>query len=161
MYSWKFLFFIALLLEPNSLTIATENPGHLKPFGSQGPHLEVDEVDSLSTIDFFENYVKAKKAVVLRGATQNFPATNLWTDDYLHKKTEDLNDYKFDVETVKKETRNQKMLKMTFTEFLNNYRKKELYMVSDVSSIFLDELNLPQPLQCGHAFKALDKMVKS
>lgn len=156
MYSWKFLFVCALLL--NSFISCEENPGHLKPFGSQGPHLKVDEVDSLSTVDFFENYVTPQKAVVLRGATKQFAATNLWTDEYLHKKTENLNDL-FDVETVKKETRNQKMLQMSFTDFLKSYRTKELYMVSDVASIFMDELNLPQPLQCGHAVKGLDKMV--
>lgn len=156
MHSWTFLFVCAILL--NSSINCKENPGHLKPFGSQGPHLKVNEVDSLSTVDFFENYVSAKQAVVLRGATNQFAATNLWSDDYLFKKTEDFNDL-FDVETVKKETRNQKMLQMTFTDFLKSYRTKELYMVSDVASVFMDELNLPQPLQCGHAVKGLDKMV--
>lgn len=157
MHSWKLLFFCALFF--NSHTNCHKNPGHLKPFGSQGPHLTVDEVNSLSTVEFFEKYVNTKKAVVLRDATKQFAATKLWTDEYLYKKTENLNDYMFDVETVKKETRNQKMLQMTFREFLDSYRKKELYMVSDVSSVFMDELNLPQVLQCGHANKGLDKMV--
>lgn len=157
---YQMIYFSLILLIILSASSADEtNPGHMKPFGLVGPFLKIDESESLSTIDFFNNYVKPKKAIVLRNAAKDWPATKLWNDAYLYEKVNGLENYMFQVETVKKESRDQRYEEMSFQNFLKLYRSKELYMVSDVPNFFLDDFNLPQPLQCEHAHEALDKMV--
>ncbi len=150
------LVFVSLI---QSITAEEINPGHNKPFGSKGPFLKLDETESISTIDFFENYVRPRKALILKKAAMNFPATSLWTDSYLAEITKSYEDYKFDVETVKKETRNQKYNQMSFGDFLKTYQTRELYLVSDLPEFLANDVNLPQPLQCEHAPKSVDKMV--
>lgn len=151
-YTLCLVFFISLL--------EAEKPaGHNQPFGSKGPFLKINEVESLSTLDFFENYVKTKTPVLFRNGAKEFKATKLWTDSYLHDKAEGSEDYQFDVETTKKESRKQKLVRMNFRDFLASYRTNELYVVSYVPEFLMSDLNLPQQLQCEHAVRALDKMV--
>jgi len=79
-------------------------------FGENGPFEEIDVQENLATKPFFDNYVKPKKAVLLKNAFRMSPATYLWTDEYLMKESEGYQYVKYTVETVKKETRNQNIL---------------------------------------------------
>lgn len=90
------------------LCLATETEAG-KRFGGDGPFLTLDQVENLSTQRFFENYVKTKKAVVLKNGCKKFPAYSKWSDTYLFEKAANYDDIKLTVETVKKESRNQKI----------------------------------------------------
>jgi hypothetical protein len=81
-----------------------------KKFGQDGPFVEIDVHDSLATKPFFDNYVKQKKAVLLKNSFRMSPATYLWTDEYLMRESEGYENVKYTVETVKKENRNQNIL---------------------------------------------------
>lgn len=57
-------------------------PGHLKPIGSHVAPLPLDEIDAFpGPVDFFDNYVKASKPVLFKGAAKQFPSFNNWKDD--------------------------------------------------------------------------------
>lgn len=155
----KTIFLCIAIFLLNNKADGEDHQGDGKPFGSTGPYLKIDELSSISTNSFLNDYVKAKKPLMLKGAAKKFPATSLWNDAYLYKKAESFKDYLFDVETVKKETRSQNYIQMTFHNFLDSYRSKELYMVSDINENFKSEVVLPQPLQCEHAYELVDKMV--
>ncbi|MEB0262619.1 MULTISPECIES: cupin-like domain-containing protein [unclassified Mucilaginibacter] len=43
----------------------------------------IDSVDNISKEDFINNYLKPRKPLVIRKATQNWPALQKWTFDYL------------------------------------------------------------------------------
>ena len=82
-----------------------------KIFGGDGPFLKLDERESLPTKVFFEEYVKNKKAVLIKKGCISFPAKKNWlTDGYLLRASEGYNDIKFTVETIKKESRNQPII---------------------------------------------------
>ena len=91
------------------LLIALVDAG--QKFGGDGPFLNLDNVENLSTKIFFDKYVKMKKAVLIKNACKLFPAYNKWkSDKYLLQKASKFDDIKLTVETVKKETRNQNIL---------------------------------------------------
>ena len=79
-------------------------------FGQDGPFLSLDITEDITTKEFFDNYVKNKKAVMIKNGCQKFPALKLWSDEYLLNKSHGFDDLKLTVETVKKETRNQNVL---------------------------------------------------
>ncbi|CAF0941002.1 unnamed protein product [Brachionus calyciflorus] len=153
--------FLCLVLFFN-LTECNQNinhPGHLKPFGSSGPFLQLEEVTSLPTKIFFENYVQPKQAVVMRNFVNQFPAFKSWKDEYLYSKASDNDDYKILVETQKKESRDQDTLKLSLTEFLDNYKSRSIYMVNEVPPYLKKDVLLPQPLQCGQAPTVLEETI--
>ena len=43
----------------------------------------IDSVDNISKEDFINNYLKPRKPLVIRKATQNWPALQKWIFDYL------------------------------------------------------------------------------
>lgn len=65
----------------------TTHPGHMKPFGSGGPFVQVPEVSEFpGPRDFFEMYVYKKVPLVVRGGAKQMAAFSKWTDDYLKGK---------------------------------------------------------------------------
>ena len=85
--------------------------------------------------EFFENYVrtKPKRAVIFKGGAKLSPAFNLWNDEYL-KNHPDSEKMEFDVEVGKKETREGKMERRTVKNFVETFRKDDIYAVTDVPS---------------------------
>jgi len=134
--------------------------GHNKKFGSSGPFLKLNEVESISTKQFFDSYVKTKAALVIRNACRSFPALKLWTDEYLRANSLNHDDVKLVVETAKKESRNQKVIELSLNEFLNTYKAQDLYLVNQVPDYLKADVVLPQPLQCAQAPKTLEQTVR-
>ena len=57
-------------------------PGHLQPLGSHQSPLNVDVQDNqLGPLEFFDNYVKPSRPVLLKGAAKTFPSFNLLNSD--------------------------------------------------------------------------------
>ncbi|MBS1501942.1 MAG: cupin-like domain-containing protein, partial [Bacteroidetes bacterium] len=44
---------------------------------------EIDRVDRISKEDFIHNYLKPRRPLIIRKATENWPALQKWTFDYL------------------------------------------------------------------------------
>jgi len=51
------------------------------------------------------------------------------------------------------------LIRMPFDEFLENYNKKDLYLVNQVPEFLKKDIIIPQPLQCEHASYAIDQTV--
>ena len=99
----------------------TKEPGHLKPFGEGKPSHRIQEVNGFPTPEeFFNSNVKPLVPLKMKGAAMLFPAFHKWTDDYFLSH-EEPPDHFVSVETVKKESRKQKMLSMQFKEFVRIY----------------------------------------
>lgn len=135
------------------------HPGHLKPFGSSGPFLEIEKVSDLPTKTFFTSYVKPKRAVLMKQFVNQFPAFNKWNDQYLVEISKRNPDYKVLLETSKKEMRNQDTISLPLHDFLFIYNSSQLYMVNEVPPYLKEDVVLPQPLQCAQATSVLEETV--
>ncbi len=107
--------------------------GHGKAFGSSGPFLQLDQVESLSTRAFFQKYVVEKRPVVLHRSFVQSPAYKIWSDEYLSRAARGHSAVKMVVETEKKESRDQEILHMSLDEFLLAYKNRDIYLVNEVS----------------------------
>lgn len=154
-----FILSIAYLIG-NQCSKARDHPGHMKPFGSNGPFLDIEKVSDLSTKNFFTNYVKPKKAVLMQNFVTKFPAFEKWSDQYLATMSNSYPDYQILLETQKKESRDQKTISLSLHDFLLLYNTSQLYMVSEVPFYLKKDVVLPQPLQCNQAPMVLEETVK-
>jgi hypothetical protein len=137
----------------------SDHPGHGKKFGETGPFLDLDEVKSISTKDFFQNYVVEKKPLLIRSGFGQTNAFKYWTDEYLNKRAMDYNDVKLVVETEKKESRDQEIIQLSLGQFIKEYRSKDIYLVNNVPFYLKQDVYLPQPLQCNQAPETLEETV--
>jgi hypothetical protein len=152
-----FIYIICLIISVSA--ISSNHPGHGKKFGSSGPFLNIDDVTSISTKDFFQNYVTKKKPLLIRSGFSQTNACSYWTDEYLANLAKDHNDVKLVVETEKKESRDQEIINLSLTEFIKEYKSKEIYLVNDVPFYLRQDVYLPQPLQCNQAPETLEETV--
>lgn len=103
--------------------------GHLQMFGLQrppnGPVVEYNTV--LKPQVFWDTHVSQNRPLVFRGAIADSPARTKWTDEYLKEKYGDL-----DVLTeLKTENRTHGITaRMLLGDFIDIYRKKNLYVVT-------------------------------
>ncbi|XP_021377379.1 tRNA wybutosine-synthesizing protein 5-like isoform X2 [Mizuhopecten yessoensis] len=128
----------------------TKAPGHMKPFGYGRPMVEVEE--TFVTPDpetFWKNNVYALKPLKMKGAASISPAFSKWTDDYFLS-LDMSNENTVTVETVKKESRQQKIVQMDFQRFVQEYNNSEIYMVNSVPQTICKDVVLPCPLQCQY-----------
>jgi hypothetical protein len=139
----------------------SSHSGDGKPFGSSGPYVSIPEISDISTRDFFSQYVKTKRALLIKGMAANFPAFRLWSsDEYLKEAANARNrDFKLLVETQKKESRDQNVIGLTLDEFIDEYTRKEIYIVDQVPDFLKPDLLLPQQLQCAQAPTVLEQTV--
>lgn len=156
------LFLILSLSFWSVLIEGSKHPGHGRPFGSSGPFLQLDETEDISTRDFFDKYVKTKKALIIRGMAVKSPAFERWSsDEYLKEIARPYETLKLLVETQKKESRDQEVISLTLNEFLNEYKTKPVYIVDEVPAYMKNDIVLPQQLQCGQASETLEQTVRS
>lgn len=154
-----FLVLLIFSLIGNQCFKSQDHPGHMKPFGSSGPYLDIEKVSDLSTKNFFTNYVKPKKAVLMQNSVNKFPAFDKWNDQYLTIMSNGHRDYQVLLETKKKESRDQKTISLPLHDFLFIYNTSQLYMVNQVPPYLKKDLVLPQPLQCNQAPMVLEETV--
>ncbi|EDO37253.1 predicted protein [Nematostella vectensis] len=131
-----------------SSTLATDPPGHLQPLGSHRPaEGEVDAVSKPpSPHEFFNNYVIPGKPLLFKGAAKALPAYKLWTDEYLSSKFGDL---RMEVEEGKKENRSWGTFNFKLKEFINKYKKEDIYMVESLQKPMREDYMLLHSLACG------------
>nr|CAB3262760.1 uncharacterized protein LOC100182837 [Phallusia mammillata] len=129
-------------------------PGHMKPFGSEGPFFHVPIVEGFpTTYDFFNNYVIPSIPVVMKGAAKISPAFKKWTDEYFikHKDASE----KVYAEARKKEDRTIPGSFLSFRTFVKQYIKHDIYMVNGVPMFLRRDVLLPPPLNCEKVKKNL------
>ena len=145
-----FLLFSLILFYRNENVNANEEgerqSGDGKRFGSSGPFIPLDEVsDGLDSKTFFDSYVLEKKPLLMRNLMGKSGAIKKWTDEYLRQASSGHDAYKCTIETVKKESRTQQIVEMSFGEFLRSYKRMDIYMVNEVPFFLKKDVFLPQP----------------
>lgn len=127
-------------------------PGHGRPMQEQGsisPVEELSEVPSWS--DFFRDYVRRNRPVVLRGHAASQRAYQLWTDDYLIK---GWGAREVSVEVNKTEERGgpsvQMPLKRFIKEMYREERNEQYYAIIDFDNDARAkaDFDLSSPLRC-------------
>ena len=119
---------------------------HLRELGS---HREADaEVEVLdymiSSEDFYERHVARHKPVVLKNVAKRWPATKLWTDEYLKEKHGNMH---LNMETRDDDKWNAPRSR-TIGEFLNAYETANLYLVDEVPPAMRKDVVIPECLRC-------------
>ncbi|XP_020631250.1 uncharacterized protein LOC110068214 [Orbicella faveolata] len=122
--------------------------GHLQMFGLQRPPKApvVQYNTVLKPQEFWEKHVSKYEPLVFRGALANSPALQKWTDEYLKEKYGDL-----DVLTeLKTENRTHGITaRMLLGDFIDVYKKKNLYVVTVLPDPMRQDLPLLPCLMCG------------
>jgi lysine-specific demethylase 8 len=130
------------------LDLAT-HPGHLKPLGSQGPVHPIDELTAFpDSSTFYKRYTKASKPLLVKGGAKDSPAYALWTDEYLTGKEEAKSEI-VTVEYGKKENRTKGSKLYSMKEFVEAYKKENIYLVAGVPKYIMQDVLLPYSLRCG------------
>jgi len=139
---------------------AVENatyPGHDLPLGSNIEPLKVLELKYLpNPVEFFDSFVKPSRPVVFRGAAKKFPHFEKFSNDsFLNEK---YGDWVVDVETSKKENIMKLSKTMKLNKFINLYRNKNIYVLTDVmQEQNISELTvLPKPILCADFLKGIN-----
>ncbi|XP_031567482.1 tRNA wybutosine-synthesizing protein 5-like [Actinia tenebrosa] len=123
-------------------------PGHLEPLGSQNEKLSLETVHSFpSPQDFFSKYVSTITPLLIKGGAKLSPAFSKWTDEYF-KSLPEAKKYTVVAEQGKKENRTNPAQDLAFYDFVDTYKKKDIYMVHGVLPFLQKDVILPPSLQC-------------
>lgn len=128
--------------------------GHMQPLGmhrdSEG-HVDIFEADQLpSAAEFFNKYVKPRRPALFRNAAKVSPAFTKWTDEYLLENFGNLQ--------VKLESKLEKKVvpignvglgRDTISNFLNTYKERDVYVVSQLPDPMAKDVKVPPCLTCG------------
>lgn len=108
-------------------------PGHLEPLGARHNKNSVKTLFAFpDPRDFFQNFVSSSFPLMIKGGAKLSPAFTQWTDEYFVSVPES-DDLLIDVENGKKENRTKGGLqRMSFKQFVENYRDRDVYMVNGV-----------------------------
>ena len=120
---------------------------HLRELGS---HREADaEVEVLnymiSSEDFYERHVAHHKPVVLKNVAKHWPATKLWTDEYLK---ENYGDVALNVETTG-DARSPIPPGGTVREFLDVYKTSKVRIAGEMPPGMRKDTVMPQCVRCN------------
>ena len=120
---------------------------HLRELGShRDADAEVEVLDyMISSEDFYERHVARHKPVVLKNVAKHWPATKLWTDEYLK---ENYGDVVLHMETRDDDKWNIPSSR-TIGDFLDVYEKADLYMVDELPPGMRKDVMMPQCLRCS------------
>lgn len=126
--------------------------GHGKELGKH--KISDGHVEQLSKIPsppvFWQKFASVRKPVVFKGAAKNFPAFKLWTDEFL---IDNFGNLEVKLESKKEKDKTpigEKGLgRDTIKSYLNNYRTKDSYVVSQLPHIMARDINVLPCLSCG------------
>ena len=123
-------------------------PGHMKPLGSHMDPLSIDSTtDFVTGIDFYDSYVSKNKPLLLKGLLSTTDAFQNWQDDgYLKQK---FGKVSVSIENGKKENRSEMAEEMTLGDFIDVYKERDIYVVTDVPDEMKREWPFPSFLRCG------------
>ena len=112
-------------------------------------HLQ-ELIDVPSPEIFWEKYVKTRTPVVFRDAAKHFPSFHLWTDDYLVKNFGEL-EVNLESKREKDEvpTGERGLGRDTIKSYLNVYKNKDSYVVSQLPDPMAKDVHVLSCLACG------------
>ena len=124
--------------------------GHLRPLGwqvrSDGPIYE--ESVTIGPGQFWDAHVLKRQPTVLRGLVFGAEAIDKWSDSYLNREFGHL-----DIKVTERKPRydrvEEKKIQMKLKDFLRTYRTDDLYLKTIVPYEILNEVPMPQLVNCG------------
>ena len=124
---------------------------HLGKLGEQGEIIrgEIDELDYFPNgKDFYENFVRKRKPLVVRGAAKQWPAFDYWKNETYMRSN--YGDVLFEVDFTKTYERKFPIKKtITLNEFFDIYETQEVYLDSAFpQSNLTKDISVPFSLQC-------------
>lgn len=139
--------------QPNATPI-----GHGKPLGSHMKPIGATVIGKFSSPPvFYGHFVKGSKPIHMKHALAEAKHPwEEWTDDYFRERfgTELVR-----VELGKKEKRNRNAEWVRFSQFLEHYSLRDLYMVHSISGPLADLVLIPPTLQCGGFQRSLQEAI--
>ena len=126
--------------------------GHGQVLGKHRPaEGHVDQLDNiLAPPLFWEKYASQRKPVVFKGAAKTFPAFQLWTDEFL---IENFGNLEVKLEAKKEKDKipiGEKGLgRDTIRSYLNDYKGKDSYVVSQLPDPMASHVDVLSCLSCG------------
>ena len=114
----------------------SHNAGHLKPFGSVGSLIDIEEIHGAypTVSKLFTDYVPKSKPVVSRQVLNESIDGSLWqSDEHMRNEVYGLSTTTIHVEGFK--SRQRERLQMTFGEFIDRYQKEHLIFADSVPEI--------------------------
>ena len=114
----------------------SQNAGHLKPFGSVGSLIDVEEINGVypTLSKLFTDYIPKSKPVVSRHVLNQSIDDSLWqSDEHLQSEVYGLSKAPIHIEGFK--GRQRERIPMTFGEFLDRYTKEHLMFADSVPEI--------------------------
>ena len=109
-------------------------PGHLKPFGSVGSLIDIEEIREAypEVLKFFTYYIPKSEPVLSRQVLSNDIHFNIWkTDEQLEAEVDGLSKTNIPVASMAQPQRVQ----MKFGEFLDKYQDEQLYLADNVPEV--------------------------
>ncbi|CAF5055707.1 unnamed protein product, partial [Rotaria sp. Silwood1] len=107
---------------------------HLKPFGTVGSLINIEEINGEypNILKFFTNYITKLEPIVFRQVLINDIYYHIWqTDEQLENEIDGLSKINIIVESLKQ----QKRIQMKFGDFLDKYEKDYLFFADNVPEI--------------------------
>ena len=133
--------------------------GHLKYLGDHGSPIIVGEIEEIDFVlngrDFYQHFAKKRTPLIMRGAIKHWPAVKHWANEsYLRQ---NYGDTIFDIQFTKKyETEPPIMKTMTLNEYLDIYKKENVYLDCPFpQSAMTQDIVVPYCLQCDEMAKAI------
>lgn len=154
----RLVFFIIAILRVITTALLQ---GHEEPLGKQGaPYQPVDQLSfPPSARDFYKQYIRASKPVVIRNAINTWPAYERWKDYKYLKKVHGHEP--FNVE-FRKKFKNVFPVRKAWrlTRFLDEFQEKKIYLDSlfRINSTMTGEVLLPPSLQCKRLSDGIDNL---
>lgn len=124
---------------------------HSGKLGEQGEilHEQIDELDYFPNgKDFYDNYVRKRRPLIIRGAGKQWPAFEYWKNEtYMRSK---YGDVLFEVDFTKRYEQKPPIKKtVTLNEFFDIYKTQEVYLDSAFpQSNLTKDIAVPFCLQC-------------
>ncbi|CAF1418715.1 unnamed protein product [Rotaria magnacalcarata] len=153
-----FSFVIFLVSTINLISCGSSNSGHLKPFGTVGSLMNIEEINGEypNILKFFTHYVPKLEPIVSRQVLINDMYYNIWqTDRELENEVDGLSKTNINVESLKE----RKRIQMKFGDFFDQYTKESLLLADYVPEILRKYIVVPRPLQCDEVVHALQSPV--
>lgn len=123
---------------------------------ARGPVAELtkEQWSRASSRDFAREYATGwGKPVILRGMAKEHPAFQKWSTD--EQLVAAYGSETVEVEMAKKESREHNELDMPLREFVQKYKGKEMYSVTDIPDTMRRDLRMFDLFRCSHAFSFL------
>lgn len=134
--------------------------GHMKQLGQHGSVIMEGDIEELNFVpngkDFYEQFLRKRRPLVMRGAMKNWPAVKHWANEsYLQEK---YGDVIFDVQLTKKYEGEFPVKKtMNLNEFLDIYKTRQVYLDCPFPhSHMIQDIFVPYCLQCEETMKTIE-----